>query len=109
MIRRPPRSTRTDTLSPDTTLFRSGTKLPPAATANRPERVGASWRAVGVSLVFHPRNPYLPTTHANVRHFHAERDGKTVAWWFGGGFDLRSEARRVGQECVNTCISRWSL
>ena len=66
----------------------SGTKLPPSATANRPELVGASWRAVGVSLVFHPRNPYLPTTHANVRHFHAERDGKTVAWWFGGGFDL---------------------
>jgi coproporphyrinogen III oxidase len=43
---------------------------------------------VGVSLVFHPRNPYLPTTHANVRHFRAQRDGETVAWWFGGGFDL---------------------
>jgi coproporphyrinogen III oxidase len=66
----------------------SGTKLPPSATANRPELVGASWRAVGVSLVFHPHNPYLPTTHANVRHFHAQRDGETVAWWFGGGFDL---------------------
>ena len=66
----------------------SGTRLPPSATANRPELVGASWRAVGVSLVFHPLNPYLPTTHANVRHFRAERDGKTVAWWFGGGFDL---------------------
>lgn len=66
----------------------SGTKLPPSATAARPELIGASWRAVGVSLVFHPRNPYLPTTHANVRHFRAVRDGETVAWWFGGGFDL---------------------
>ena len=56
--------------------------------AARPELAGASWRAVGVSLVFHPRNPYVPTTHANVRHFRAVRDGETVAWWFGGGFDL---------------------
>ncbi len=66
----------------------SGTTLPTSATAARPELAGASWRAVGVSLVFHPRNPYLPTTHANVRHFRAIRDGETVAWWFGGGFDL---------------------
>ncbi|HST43987.1 MAG TPA: oxygen-dependent coproporphyrinogen oxidase [Luteimonas sp.] len=66
----------------------SGTRLPPAATAARPELAGASWRAVGVSLVFHPHNPHVPATHANVRHFHAVRDGLTVAWWFGGGFDL---------------------
>ena len=66
----------------------SGTRLPPSASAHRPELAGASWRAVGVSLVFHPRNPYLPTTHANVRHFRAERDGQAVACWFGGGFDL---------------------
>jgi coproporphyrinogen III oxidase len=66
----------------------SGNRLPPSASAGRPELAGASWRAVGVSLVFHPRNPHLPTTHANVRHFRAERDGQTVAWWFGGGFDL---------------------
>jgi len=66
----------------------SGTSLPPSATAQRPELAGAAWRAVGVSLVFHPRNPRLPTTHANVRHFRAERDGETIAWWFGGGFDL---------------------
>ncbi len=66
----------------------NGDKLPPSATAARPELAGASWRAVGVSLVFHPRNPYLPTTHANVRHFRAHKDGETVAWWFGGGFDL---------------------
>ncbi len=66
----------------------SGTALPPSATAARPELAGAAWRAVGVSLVFHPRNPHIPTTHANVRHFRAEKDGETVAWWFGGGFDL---------------------
>ena len=66
----------------------SGTTLPPSASANRPELAGAAWRAIGVSLVFHPRNPYLPTTHANVRHFRAMRDGKTVASWFGGGIDL---------------------
>ena len=65
-----------------------GTRLPPSASANRPELAGASWRATGVSLVFHPRNPYLPTTHANVRYFRAERDGVEVASWFGGGFDL---------------------
>jgi coproporphyrinogen III oxidase len=66
----------------------SGTTLPPSATAARPELAGASWRAIGVSLVLHPRNPYVPTTHMNVRHFSAQRDGETVAWWFGGGFDL---------------------
>jgi len=66
----------------------SGTTLPPSASAARPELAGACWRAVGLSLVLHPRNPYLPATHANVRHFRAMRDGETVAWWFGGGFDL---------------------
>ena len=66
----------------------SGTALPPSATAARPELAGASWRAVGVSLVLHPLNPYVPTTHCNVRHFQARRDGETIAWWFGGGFDL---------------------
>ncbi|KMM75082.1 coproporphyrinogen III oxidase [Xanthomonas sp. NCPPB 1128] len=66
----------------------AGTRLPPSASANRPELAGASWRAVGVSLVFHPLSPYIPTTHANVRYFEAQRHGATVAWWFGGGFDL---------------------
>ena len=66
----------------------SGATMPPSASAARPELAGASWRAVGVSLVLHPRNPYVPTTHLNVRHFRAQRDGETVAWWFGGGFDL---------------------
>jgi coproporphyrinogen III oxidase len=64
-----------------------GTKLPPAATAQRPELAGASWMATGVSLVIHPRNPYVPTTHANVRFFSAQRPDAS-AWWFGGGFDL---------------------
>jgi coproporphyrinogen III oxidase len=66
----------------------SGERLPPSASAARPELAGAAWRAVGVSLVLHPRNPHVPTSHCNVRHFHATRDGETVAWWFGGGFDL---------------------
>ena len=83
----------------------SGTMLPPSATAARPDLAGASWRAVGVSLVLHPRNPYVPTTHCNVRFFQAQRaipahpaelvEGQpnherlgTVASWFGGGFDL---------------------
>jgi len=66
----------------------TGSRLPPSASANRPELAGASWRATGVSLVFHPLNPYVPTTHANVRFFQAQRDGEVVASWFGGGFDL---------------------
>jgi coproporphyrinogen III oxidase len=66
----------------------SGARMPPSATAHRPELAGAAWRAMGVSLVLHPHNPYLPTTHMNVRFFQAHRDGEEVAWWFGGGFDL---------------------
>ncbi|MEA0940508.1 oxygen-dependent coproporphyrinogen oxidase [Xanthomonas campestris pv. campestris] len=66
----------------------SGARLPPSASARRPELAGATWRACGVSLVFHPHNPHIPTTHANVRYFRAERDGEMVAAWFGGGFDL---------------------
>lgn len=66
----------------------SGSRLPPSASAHRPELAGATWRACGVSLVFHPHNPHIPTTHANVRYFRAERDGEVVAAWFGGGFDL---------------------
>ena len=65
----------------------TGATLPASATAQRPELAGASWVATGVSLVLHPRNPYVPTTHANVRFFAADR-GDTSAWWFGGGFDL---------------------
>lgn len=65
-----------------------GTRLPPSATAQRPELAGRGWTAVGVSLVLHPRNPYVPTTHLNVRFFIAEKAGEPAVWWFGGGFDL---------------------
>lgn len=65
-----------------------GDKLPPSATAHRPELTGRHWQAVGVSLVIHPRNPYAPTSHANVRFFIAEKAGEEPIWWFGGGFDL---------------------
>ena len=64
------------------------TKLPPSATAHRPELAGRAWRALGVSLVLHPLNPYVPTAHMNVRFFAAPKDGEVPVWWFGGGFDL---------------------
>ena len=66
----------------------TGTKLPPSATAHHPELVGKTWEALGVSLVIHPRNPHVPTSHANVRFFIADADGPNPIWWFGGGFDL---------------------
>ncbi len=78
----------------------TGTKLPPSATAHRPELAGRPWEALGVSLVIHPRNPFVPTSHANVRFFCAapaaagsaienrESKIKNPTWWFGGGFDL---------------------
>jgi len=66
----------------------SGNKLPPSATAHRPELAGRTWKACGVSLVIHPNNPYIPTSHANVRFFIAEKEGQAPVWWFGGGFDL---------------------
>jgi len=65
-----------------------GGQLPPSATAQRPELAGCAFQALGVSLVFHPRNPHVPTTHANVRLFVAERPDAASIWWFGGGFDL---------------------
>jgi coproporphyrinogen III oxidase len=66
----------------------SGDNMPPSATANRPELAGRSFRAMGVSLVIHPRNPFVPTSHANVRFFIAEKEGEAPIWWFGGGYDL---------------------
>ena len=66
----------------------SGDKLPPSATAHRPELAGRTWQACGVSLVIHPKNPNIPTSHANVRFFIAEKEGEKPVWWFGGGFDL---------------------
>jgi coproporphyrinogen III oxidase len=65
-----------------------GGELPASATSQRPELAGAAFEAMGVSLVIHPRNPHVPTSHANVRFLIARRDGAQVAWWFGGGFDL---------------------
>ncbi|HKM16016.1 MAG TPA: oxygen-dependent coproporphyrinogen oxidase [Marinospirillum sp.] len=65
-----------------------GDQLPPSATAARPELAGRSFQAMGVSLVIHPRNPYVPTSHANVRFFIAEKAGEDPVWWFGGGYDL---------------------
>jgi coproporphyrinogen III oxidase len=65
-----------------------GNALPPSASQHRPELAGRSWTALGVSLVFHPLNPYVPTTHMNVRFFEAAAEGKPPVWWFGGGFDL---------------------
>ena len=65
-----------------------GEALPKSATAHRPELEGRAWSAMGVSLVLHPRNPHVPTTHLNVRYFEARRAGAADVWWFGGGFDL---------------------
>ena len=65
-----------------------GENLPASATAHRPELAGRNFRAMGVSLVLHPHNPYVPTSHANVRFFIAEKPGADPVWWFGGGFDL---------------------
>ncbi len=65
-----------------------GQALPPAATAKRPELANCHFQALGVSVVIHPLNPYVPTSHANVRFIVAEKSGADPIWWFGGGFDL---------------------
>lgn len=66
----------------------AGDSLPASASARRPELAGRSFIATGVSAVAHPRNPYVPTAHANVRFFVADKPGEAPVWWFGGGFDL---------------------
>ncbi|MBD2784995.1 oxygen-dependent coproporphyrinogen oxidase [Xenorhabdus sp. DI] len=66
----------------------TGASMPASATAHRPELAGRSYQAMGISLVIHPINPYVPTSHANVRFFIAEKEGEPPVWWFGGGFDL---------------------
>lgn len=84
-----------------------GTQLPPSASAQRPELAGRPWEAMGVSLVIHPRNPYIPTTHMNVRLFvaHATNDAQEPVFWFGGGLDLtpyylfEDDARHFHQMC----------
>jgi coproporphyrinogen III oxidase len=65
-----------------------GERLPPSATVSRPELAGRGFQAMGVSLVVHPGNPYVPTSHMNVRFFVAEHPDEAPVWWFGGGFDL---------------------
>ncbi|PLY12981.1 MAG: oxygen-dependent coproporphyrinogen oxidase [Sedimenticola sp.] len=65
-----------------------GSKLPGSATARNPELAGRGFQAMGVSLVIHPHNPYVPTSHANIRFFIAESESAEPIWWFGGGFDL---------------------
>jgi len=66
----------------------TGVSMPASATAHRPELAGRGWEAMGVSLVLHPRNPYAPTVHLNVRFFIAHKEGADAVWWFGGGMDL---------------------
>ncbi|KTC85551.1 MULTISPECIES: oxygen-dependent coproporphyrinogen oxidase [Legionella] len=66
----------------------SGEQLPSSATAHRTELAGCRFSALGVSIVIHPENPYIPTAHANVRFFIAEKENTPPIWWFGGGFDL---------------------
>lgn len=87
----------------------SGNQLPQAATANRPELTGRNFKALGVSLVIHPDNPYVPTSHANVRFFMAEKEGEAPVWWFGGGFDLtpyygfKEDCRHWHQTAKDAC------
>jgi coproporphyrinogen III oxidase len=84
-----------------------GSQLPPSASAHRPELAGRRWEAMGVSLVLHPRNPYAPTVHMNVRCFVAMQDGEDPVWWFGGGMDLtpyygfEDDARHFHATCKN--------
>lgn len=66
----------------------TGDRLPASASAHRPELAGRAWEAMGVSLVLHPRNPFVPTTHLNVRYLVAEKPDADPVWWFGGGYDL---------------------
>jgi len=76
-----------------------GPSLPPAATARRPELAGEAFEAVSLSLIVHPRNPYAPTSHANLRFFRAGA-GAAGAWWFGGGFDL-TPVYPFHEDCVH--------
>ena len=77
-----------------------GDQLPPSATATRPELVGCRFEAMGVSVVMHPDNPFVPTSHANLRFFVAEKTGQEAIWWFGGGFDL-TPYYPVEADCVS--------
>lgn len=84
-----------------------GKNLPPSAAAHRPELAGRNWEAMGVSLVLHPKNPYSPTVHMNVRFFSTHAEGVEPVWWFGGGMDLTpyygftEDVRHFHQTCKN--------
>ena len=78
----------------------SGASMPASATAHRPELAGRSFEAMGVSLVIHPHNPHVPTSHANVRFFIAEKKGEEPVWWFGGGYDL-TPFYPIEEDCVH--------
>lgn len=88
-----------------------GKNLPPSAAASRPELAGRQWEAMGVSLVLHPRNPYAPTVHMNVRFFTTYAEGKDPVWWFGGGMDLtpyygfEEDAKHFHQTCKDALTS----
>ncbi len=77
-----------------------GDAMPASATATRPDLAGRAWQAMGVSLVIHPLNPFVPTSHANFRLFVAEKDGEEPAWWFGGGYDL-TPYYGIEEDCVH--------
>ena len=87
-----------------------GESMPASATAHRPELAGRSFHACGVSLVIHPKNPHVPTSHANVRFFIAEKEGEEPIWWFGGGFDLTpfypvlEDVKHWHQEACKLCL-----
>jgi coproporphyrinogen III oxidase len=86
-----------------------GDAMPASATAHRPELSGRSFQAMGLSLVAHPQNPFVPTSHANIRFFIAERDNEQAIWWFGGGYDLTpyygftEDCRHWHQTALNAC------
>jgi coproporphyrinogen III oxidase len=86
-----------------------GNQMPASATAHRPELAGRKFEAMGVSLVIHPHNPYVPTSHANVRFFIAEKEGAAPVWWFGGGYDLtpyygnQEDCKHWHQTAKNAC------
>ncbi len=88
----------------------TGDHMPASATAHRPELAGRKFEAMGVSLVIHPNNPYVPTSHANVRFFIAEKEGAEPVWWFGGGYDLTpyygndDDCKHWHQTAKNACL-----
>lgn len=86
-----------------------GDALPPSASASRPALSGRAFQAMGLSLVLHPRNPYVPTVHMNVRFFLAEKSGAAPVWWFGGGMDLTPYYPFVEDAVHFHCICRGAL